>query len=424
MKAPPAARTEPESRLARRLGLGDAVVLGLGSMLGAGVFAVLAPAADAAGAGLLVGLGIAGVVAYANASSSADLAALYPASGGTYVYGRVRLGPLWGFVAGWGFVVGKLASLAAMALTFGEYVAPGAARPLAVAAVVGATALNLGGIAKTAGVTRVIVAFVIAVLAAVVVACLTGSALSWAPFERPWPGGAYGILQSAGLLFFAFAGYARIATLGEEVRDPSRTIPRAVPLALGIVLAVYALVAVGALMALGPEALARASAPLAAAVDAAGAHALAPIVRAGAAVASLGVLVSLVAGVSRTTFAMASEGDLPRFAAAVHERTRVPHRAELLVGAVVVVTVALVDLRNAIGFSSFAVLVYYAIANAAALTLGPGERRHPRALAAFGVLGCGVLAATLPARSVAVGGGVLLAGIVIFLVRIRSGRTR
>ena len=134
------ADTDPPTRLARRLTLGDAVVVGLGAMIGAGVFAAIGPAADAAGGGLLLGLGIAAIVAYCNATSSARLAAVYPASGGTYVYGRARLGPFWGFLAGWGFVVGKTASCAAMALTFGAYAAPAWQRPIAVAAVGGLTA--------------------------------------------------------------------------------------------------------------------------------------------------------------------------------------------------------------------------------------------------------------------------------------------
>jgi basic amino acid/polyamine antiporter, APA family len=416
--AGPIERADAPSRLARRLGVGDAVILGLGSMLGAGVFAALAPAADAAGGGLLVGLGLAGAVAFANATSSARLAAVHPASGGTYVYARVRLGHFWGWLAGWSFVVGKLASLAAMALTLGVYAWPDAARPIAVAAVIGATALNLRGIEKTALATRAVVAFVLAVLAAVVVACFAGADASTEPFAPPWPGGAYGVLQAAGLLFFAFAGYARIATLGEEVKQPARTIPRAIPLALGIALVAYAAVGASVLLALGPERLAGASAPLAAAVDAAGAGGLEGAVRAGAAVASLGVLVSLLAGVSRTAFAMAAEGDLPRGLAAVHSRFRVPHRAEVAVGAVVAVTVALADLRDAIGFSSFAVLGYYALTNAAALSLG-----SKRLLPLFGLLGCLVLAASLPVSSVVSGGAVVGAGALVFWVRNARGRT-
>src|SRR5690606_21371385 len=225
--------------LRRTLGVGDAVVIGLGSMVGAGIFAALAPAARAAGSGLLLGLAVAAVVAYCNAASSARLASRYPASGGTYVYGRERLGPFWGYLAGWSFVVGKTASCAAMALTVGLHVWPDQAGAVAVAAVVALTTVNYLGVQKSALLTRVIVAVVLAVLAAVVVAATTSAEADAHRLDLGSDITALGVLQAAGLLFFAFAGYARIATLGEEVREPARTIPRAIPIALGITLVVY-----------------------------------------------------------------------------------------------------------------------------------------------------------------------------------------
>ncbi|MFD8809882.1 APC family permease, partial [Streptomyces sp. NPDC059597] len=368
-RAPTAGGMPDELR--RRLGLPDAVVIGLGSMIGAGIFAALAPAARAAGSGLLAGLAVAAVVAYCNATSSARLAARYPASGGTYVYGRERLGAFWGYLAGWAFVVGKTASCAAMALTVGAYLWPGQAHAVAVAAVVALTGVNYAGVRKSAWLTRVIVALVLAVLAAVVTVTLTSGAAMASRLDRSADASFGGVLEAAGLLFFAFAGYARIATLGEEVRDPARTIPRAVPLALGITLVVYALVSVAVLTVLGPDRLAGAAAPLTEAVRAAGAGWLSPVVRAGAAVAALGSLLALILGVSRTTLAMARDRHLPHALAAVHPRFKVPHRAELAVGAVVAVLAAVTDVRGAIGFSSFGVLVYYALANASALTLTP-----------------------------------------------------
>ena len=386
-------------------------------MIGAGVFAAIGPAARAAGSGLLVGLAIAAVVAFCNATSSAQLGAIYPASGGTYVYGRERLGPFWGYLAGWGFVVGKTASCAAMALTFGAYGWPEWRRPLAVAAVVALTAVNYRGVRKTAWLTRAIVAVVLAALAVVVVGALAGGQASTDDFGPLAAGGWSGILESGGLLFFAFAGYARIATLGEEVVDPARTIPRAIPIALGVTLGVYAIVAVSALLAAGPEALAESTAPLATAVRAGSLDWLAPAVRIGGTVAALGVLLSLIAGVSRTAFAMAANGDLPRVLDAVHPDHRVPHRAELAAGAAVTVLVLVADLRSAIGFSSFAVLTYYAIANAAAWTLPAAQRRWPRMLSVLGVAGCALLAFTLPEVSVLVGGGVLALGALIWFVR-------
>ncbi len=417
----PASRDGAQPQLARRLGTSSAVVIGLGSMIGAGVFAAFAPAARAAGAGLLIGLAIAAVVAYCNATSSARLAARYPQSGGTYVYGRERLGEFWGYLAGWGFVVGKTASCAAMALTVAAYALPQADRPvrtaLAVGVVLALTALNYRGVQKSAWLTKVIVAVTLLVLTLAVLASFTGGTAA-TDHLQPFPGsGVAGILQSAGLLFFAFAGYARIATLGEEVRDPQRTIPRAIPIALGITLVVYVLVAVAALSALGPEKLAAASDPLASAVAAGSWSELVPLVRVGAAVAALGSLLALVLGVSRTTLAMARDGHLPRTLSVVHPRFQVPHHAEVAVGVAVAVLVSVVDLRGAIGFSSFAVLVYYAIANASAWTLTRDEGRPPRIVPAVGLLGCLVLAVTLPGTSVLAGCVVLALGTGIWGIR-------
>ncbi|MCX4469723.1 APC family permease [Micromonospora sp. NBC_01655] len=407
-------------RLARRLGVRDAVVIGLGSMLGAGVFVVFAPAAaTAGGAGLLVALAIAGFVAFCNATSSARLAARYPESGGTYVYGRERLGPFAGFLAGWGFVVGKTASCAAMALTIGAYLWPGQARLVAAVAVVAVTAVNLRGIGKTATATKILVGVVLAVLALVAATGLLGGGFVPDRISGPGGFGVHGVLAAAGLLFFAFAGYARIATLGEEVRDPGRTIPRAVPLALGVVLAIYLVLAVVALGVLGPDRLAASVAPLVDVVTAAGLPGLAWVVRAGATIAVTGVLLSLLAGVGRTLLAMARRRDVPPGLAAVHPVHRVPHRAELAVAAVVILVVSVGDVRGAIGFSSVTVLVYYAIANASALTLGRDRaRRLPvQLLAALGLVGCVVLAVSLPLTSVLAGFGVLALGAAWYALR-------
>ncbi|MEV0334558.1 amino acid permease [Nocardia sp. NPDC050717] len=404
-----------DAPLRRGLGLRDSVVIGLGAMVGAGVFAALGPAAGVAGSWLLVALGVAAVVAYCNAMSSARLAALYPVSGGTYVYGRERLGEFWGYLAGWGFVVGKTASCAAMALTVGSYAWPEYSHAVAVVAVLLVTGINYVGVQKSALATRVIVGLVLVVLAAVVVVGIGGDHSAAAVLDKEI--GPYGVLQAAGLLFFAFAGYARVATLGEEVRDPERTIPRAIMLALAGALTVYALVAVAALLTLGSGGLAAAHDPLAQVVTAAGAQWLAPVVRAGAVLAAAGSLMALILGVSRTTLAMARDGHLPRALAAVHPRYAVPHRAELAVGAVVAVLAASVDLRTAIGFSSFAVLGYYLVANLSAATLTAAEGRPARWVPVVGALGCVVVAFALPLASVLAGLAVLACGAVVYRVR-------
>jgi APA family basic amino acid/polyamine antiporter len=403
--------------LARRLGTRDAVVIGLGSMIGAGVFAAFGPAAAAAGSALLVGLLLAAGVAYCNAVASAQLAAEYPTSGGTYIYGRERLGEWWGFAAGWGFVVGKTASCAAMALTFASYAVGGSLREqraAGVLAVVALTAVNYRGITRTAGLARILVA--VSVLALVIVlAAIAASGETDAGRLSDLPlgtGGVHGIFQAGALLFFAFAGYARIATLGEEVRDPARTIPRAIPIALGLTVVLYAAVGLAALLAAGPAALAASTTPIVTAVRAVDAAWAVPVVRVGATVASLGSLLALIAGLGRTSLAMARHGDLPRTLAAVHPRLEVPHHAELAVGAVVSVLVLTTDLRGAIGFSSFGVLVYYAIANASAFTQRAEFRRWPRMLNVVGCVACVALVASLPLSSVVPGVIVFAVGLV------------
>jgi APA family basic amino acid/polyamine antiporter len=294
---------------------------------------------------------------------------------------------------------------------------PPHAHTVAVLAVVAVTAVNYVGVQKSAWATRIIVGFVLVVLSVVVVVCLANpraDVLQLGPLADTTLGG---VLQAAGLLFFAFAGYARIATLGEEVRNPRRTIPRAISLALAITLVVYAVVALAVLAALGPERLAIAAAPLAEAVRAAGMPRLVPLIGAGAALAALGSLLALILGVSRTTLAMARDGHLPRGLAVVHPRFNVPSRAELAVAAVVAILAATTDVRGAIGFSSFGVLAYYAIANASGWALSSDEGRPPRIVPVVGLAGCLVLAFALPPSSVVIGIVVIALGAAFYGLR-------
>jgi APA family basic amino acid/polyamine antiporter len=409
--------------LARRLTTADAVHIGVGSMVGAGLFTAFAPAAAAAGALLLLALGLAAVVAFCNATSSAQLAAQYPTSGGTYVYGRERLGPWWGFIAGWGFVIGKTASCAAMAMTFAAYVVPGAwQRPVAIAAVIALATINYHGVTRTAHLARVLVTVVLALLAVTLVAVASGAPP--APVASGAPIAWAGVTQGAALLFFAFAGYARIATMGEEVSSPRRSIPRAILIAFAIVVPLYAVTGWLLLDRLGAPALAAAEAPLRDAAESTPYAAwLAPVVIAAAAVAALGALLSLIAGVGRTSLAMAREGDLPSPLARVHDRHAVPHVAEVVLAGVVSLLLLVVDLRGVIGFSSFGVLTYYAIANAAALTQAGQDRIYPRVLQVIGLVGCVVLAFTVPVESLVPGVLILLAGVAgrALVLRRRAG---
>lgn len=407
-------RSQPSGSLARRLGLGDAVVIGIGSMVGAGVFAAFAPAAAAAGSGLLIGLVLAGFVALCNAGSSAQLAAQYPSSGGAYLYGRKRLGPWSGYLAGWSFIVGKTASSAAMAMTFAAYaVGEDWQRPVAVAAVAALTLINCLGITRTAATARVLVVMALIALAVAVGIGGTQAAASSAESSMEWS--ATGVLQSAGFLFFAFAGYARIATLGEEVKDPARTIPRAIAMALGIVFVVYFSVGAALIHSLGTDRLAQSLAPIADMAALAEVAWATVVVRIGAIAACLSALLAMMTGIGRTGLAMARAGDLPRWFAVVDPVRHVPRRAEIALGVLVSGLVLTLDLRGAIGFSSFGVLLYYLITNAAAVTQEREHRRVPRAFGVAGAVGCITLVVTLPPDSLIGGLAVVVFGIALRL---------
>jgi basic amino acid/polyamine antiporter, APA family len=401
------------SSVQRRLGTADAVVLGLAAMLGTGVFAVWAPAAAAAGSWLPLAVLLAGVIALCNAVSTADLAAAYPESGAGYVYGRHRLGPAAGRLAGVAFLTGKSASAAAAAGVFGSYVLPAQPLPTAIAAVVAATALNVAGVRWTARAAYALVGGTLAVLLVVVAVGLFGSGgteVASAATAESAPvavrGGLLGVGTAAGLVFFAFAGYARIATLGEEVRNPERTLPRAILIALGAALVTYLLVAVALLVGLGPERLAVESAPLVALVDTGRASAVGVLVRVGAAVAAGSALLTVLIGLSRMELAMARRGELPPALAVVGARGT-PWRADLAGGLVVIVIAVLAGPVAAIAVSACSVLVYYAVINLSALRLPLGQRNWLGWTAGLGVVGCLVLALLLPFTQVAITAGVL-----------------
>ncbi|GAA2549853.1 APC family permease [Neomicrococcus aestuarii] len=419
----PVSTTTPS--LKRSLRLFDAVNLGVGSMIGAGIFVVLAPVAALAGTWWWLAVLLAVVVAIANALAVAALAMKHHNSGGAYLYGTRELGPVPGFLAGWGFVTGKTASCAAMAYTVGLYLAPDLAVPLGLAAIVLVTGVNLLGVTRTALAARVIVIPVLILLVALSVAALSGGFSQYddaAPVLEAGPDSPWLVLQAAGLMFFAFAGYARIATMGEEVREPRKNIPRAIMIALSITLAVYALVWTAGVASVGVQGLANSPAPLETVAESAGWPAW--IITVGAAVAALGALLALVAGISRTALAMSRERDLPQAFGQVSESHGVPWFAQIVVAILAALLIVATDPTTIIGFSSFGVLVYYAIANASALKLGASERPRfsPMWLNAVGLVLCVALVVTLPLTSILVMMGVYAVGLALRWVLRRNAK--
>lgn len=410
----------PQAASARPLGLVGAV--GIGSMLGAGVFVVWGPAAAVAGRWLLAAIALAAVVAIINAASTAQLAAIHPVAGGAYAYGGRELGPAWGFVAGFAFVMGKIASVAAMSLAIGAYVWPAHAPVVAVAVVALVWGLNARGVSRTAWATTVIAVTVLAGLAAVIVASLSTHSEP-ARGVQTTPITLMGVASAAALIFFAFAGYARLATLGEEVRDPARTIPRAVAIAVAIVVVVYLVLGAVLLRRPGVAALIGADSPLTLAVPdtALWRSGLAAL----AALAAGGALVALMAGIGRTAMAMARAGDLPRILGRTSPATGVPQFAEAVAGVAAIALAWWADLGFALAMSSVSVLTYYAIANAAAFAARGRATGFaiPRAVSAVGLVLCLALALSLDRMPMLASVGVGVLAVVVRAVVLRF-RTR
>ncbi|PJJ71437.1 APA family basic amino acid/polyamine antiporter [Diaminobutyricimonas aerilata] len=389
-------------QLVRRLGVVRATTVGLAAMVGAGVFVVWGPAADAAGSLLLVSLGIAALVAALNALSTTQLAVAHPVAGGAYAYGRAVVGPRTGFTAGWLFLWGKTASAAAIALTAGQYLWPEAARIVAVAVVVVLAIVNASGIRSTATVGAVVVSIVLVGIAAAVLAAVPR--IGDAPPAEP--GNALGVLQGAALVFFAFAGYARMATLSEEVREPRRTLPRAILTAFVVAVTVYAVVAAVCLAVLGVDRLAASTSPLA---DAAG-EGWRPVIAIVAGIACLGSLAGVLAGLSRTGLAMARDRELPGPLATIWARTGAPAVAEVTFAVLAIAGVLLLPSGMLVALSSCAVLGYYAIAHVAALRQPRPERWVPRFVPAVGLAACLLLLLSVPPLALAATALILLVG--------------
>jgi basic amino acid/polyamine antiporter, APA family len=398
--------------LRRELGLVDAVAVGMGAIIGAGIFVVTGVAAGIAGPSFLIGLLLAGAVATFNALSSAQLAATYPQSGGTYEYGYRVLQPALGFAAGWTFLASKLAAGGTVALGFAGYLSalvPAIPeRPAAVAAIVLLTVVNLASIRKAGRLNTAIVS--------VTVATLVYFAISGIPaFERanltPFVTGGWGAtLQSAALLFFAYTGYARLATLGEEVREPRRTIPRAIVIALAASAVLYVAVALVAVGAVGAPALAETSSPLERAAQVFALPGTGLVTGIGAMTAMLGVLLSQLLGISRMMYAMARRRDLPGILAHLDRRHDVPNYAILLTSAILILVALFGSLEVIVAAAAFTILLYYSITNLAALRMRAEDKLFPNWVAVLGFVSCLVLAVTLRPAVILSGLALLVAG--------------
>lgn len=405
--------------LKRELGVFDATMMGLGSILGTGVFVSIGIGSGVAGSAVVLAIFLAGLVAICNALSSAQLAANHPVSGGTYEYGYQYLRPFLGFIAGWMFLCAKSASAATAALGFAGYlllmigVSAWWIVVIAFAIVVAITLLVYSGLRRSSRVNVFIVSVTVLTLLLFVATGVGQIQMANLSFELD----SVNLFHATALMFVAFTGYGRIATLGEEVKAPRQTIPRAILTTLVVSMVLYIAVAIVAVGAVGAVPLAVATTDQAAPLEFAattfpfGVH---RIVAIGAITAMLGVLLNLVLGLSRVLFAMGRRGDMPVVTAKLGNSI-------LIVGGLIALLTMLGDVKTAWSFSAFTVLVYYAITNLAALQLKRSQRLYPRFFPAAGLIGCLLLAFAIEPNVWLSGLGVMAIGTAWFLIKKRYG---
>ena len=359
--------------------------MGMGSIIGAGVFVSLGLGEQIAGPPVLLALVIAGGVATCNGLSSAQLAANHPVSGGTYEYGHRWLSPYLGFTAGWMFLCAKSASAATAALGFATYFAPDHTIPIGLGTVAVLTVVTLTGMQRSNAVNAIIVSAVLLSLLAYVAIgfpSLQNNNEFLSPIFDSTRKSAF--LEATALMFVAYTGYGRIATLGEEVREPRRTIP----LAIIVTLVLTALLYLGVCAVSLAHAEGQGFGSLSLLAEKISGAKLGMILALGAALALLSVLLNLLLGLSRVALAMGRRGDLPKNVGQVKETTKVPAAATVLVALIISGLVCVGDLKLTWSFSAFTVLVYYAVTNLCAIRLSPEERLYPVWISYLGLLSC------------------------------------
>jgi APA family basic amino acid/polyamine antiporter len=421
----------PQPQLKRELGVLGATLMGLGSIVGTGVFVSVGIGANLAGPAVILAVLIGAIVAIFNGLSSAQLAASHPVSGGTYEYGYRYLSPLLGFTAGWMFLVAKSASAATAALGFAGYLLNALGRDagshsvllvaIALLAVVVLTAIVLKGIRRSNAANTVIVSVTLLALGFFILACLPpairNGSQNLTPFFAAPPAN---LLEASALMFVAYTGYGRIATMGEEARNPRQTIPQAMIVCLGLTLLLYCTIAAVGIGAVGVAGLSG-TAPLETAIRQVAGAGGSVVLAVGAMTAMLGVLLNLILGLSRVLLAMGRRSDMPRFFARLNREQTTPTWAVLAMSGAIGLLVLVGNVKTTWSFSAFSVLIYYAITNGAALRLPAQERLFPVWVSAAGLLSCLLLAFWVEAIVWQVGLGLIAGGLVWHWLRQHRG---
>lgn len=398
-------------KLRRDLSLSGATLMGLGSILGTGVFVSIGVAAGVTGPSVIFSIMLAALVATCNALSSAQLAASHPVSGGTYEYGYRYLHPSLGFTAGWMFLCAKTASAATAALGFAGYFLhlfgfrAISIVPVAATVVIVLILIVLSGIRRSNKTNMIIVSITLLSLLVFVIlglpSLLQHGGQNLTPFFPKTTDGGFGhFLYATALMFVAYTGYGRIATMGEEVKEPKSTIPKAIIITLIVSAVIYILVAVVAIGSVGSTQLATVTesraTPLEIAASSMNRPGLVILISVGACTAMLGVLLNLILGLSRIALAMGRQQDLPDMFAFVSSKHRTPVAAVVGIGLAIAGLALFGSVETTWSFSAFTVLIYYSITNLSALYLPKEQRLYPNFIALTGLISCLFLAFWVP----------------------------
>ena len=378
----------------RTLTLQNSVFLGLSSMIGAGLFVNIAPTAVISSYSLILGLVIASFLAFANASSSAQLARVYPETGGTYLYARKVLGNNASLFSGIVFIVGKIISSIAIALTFGNYLMPSYPKTSGVMLVLLVGIISYFGATKTASVARWFVYSVVGILMFYIFSITTSTSFN---FSIPISEGLSieTLLISSSIWFFAFTGYSRLATFGEEVKNPEKIIPKAILTGLGLTVTIYFLVTYITLGIVDPSIIQNSSTPLKVAFDLSRFSNFSFLISIASTIATGSVLLALIPGISRVAVAMSRDKYLPMVLSKIHKKYNSAYIADVSITFIVILGILTVDVIEAIKLSSFFILLYYSLTNLSVIKLEKSQRLYSIFIPYFGLLGCLLLASSL-----------------------------
>ena len=367
--------------LRRVIGFWEALAINLGAIVGAGIFVIRGIAAGIAGPSAIIAIAIGAVVSIFTGLSFAQLSHAYSSEGGNYEYAKRQLGNYAGVVVGLMFILSSIVGGAVVALSFGSYFASLAgsgigAIAVAVLLIACLGAVNYLGVKSTALTSAALTVIKLAILAFfILVGIFYIKPANYVPFL---PNGFGSLFEATAFIFFAYTGFARVTTMGEEIREPKKTIPRAIIYSILISAIVYAVVMFVIIGLVPYGSLAASQSPLAfAMLSATGNREFEYVISIGALFATVNVALSMILGVSRVAFAMSRDGNLPRSLSRLN-RFGTPGMAIIVPTLIMMLAAATMDFRQIASLSNAAALLSYSLANVAAIKLTIGRHSDPK----------------------------------------------